>query len=204
MIIAIDINDIIRDTSGQFLKTYQKFINPNFELDENGIYSFNQMEVYPFESEDALIKFKYIDYPYELYARANVMENMLPYIFNTWCDKTLKDLDEENIPHIILFSPFEMALSIQSTLAFLSSNVFRCREYYFPTNSMTIYDKADIVVTTQPSLIEQCPENKIVIKIETDYNKDIETQYSYKSLSSLINDPKKLIINILENKNNDR
>ena len=129
---------------------------------------------------------------------------MLPYIFNTWCDKTLKDLDEENIPHIILFSPFEMALSIQSTLAFLSSNVFRCREYYFPTNSMTIYDKADIVVTTQPSLIEQCPENKIVIKIETDYNKDIETQYSYKSLSSLINDPKKLIINILENKNNDR
>lgn len=204
MIIAIDINDIIRDTSGQFLKTYQKFINPNFELDENGIYSFNQMEVYPFESEDALIKFKYIDYPYELYARASVMENMLPYIFNTWCDKTLKDLDEENIPHIILFSPFEMALSIQSTLAFLSSNVFRCREYYFPTNSMTIYDKADIVVTTQPSLIEQCPENKIVIKIETDYNKDIETQYSYKSLSSLINDPKKLIINILENKNNDR
>ena len=204
MIIAIDINDIIRDTSGQFLKTYQKFINPNFELDENGIYSSNQMEVYPFESEDALIKFKYIDYPYELYARASVMENMLPYIFNTWCDKTLKDLDEENIPHIILFSPFEMALSIQSTLAFLSSNVFRCREYYFPTNSMTIYDKADIVVTTQPSLIEQCPENKIVIKIETDYNKDIETQYSYKSLSSLINDPKKLIINILENKNNDR
>ena len=204
MIIAIDINDIIRDTSGQFLKTYQKFINPNFELDENGIYSFNQMEVYPFESEDALIKFKYIDYPYELYARASVMENMLPYIFNTWCDKTLKDLDEENIPHIILFSPFEMALSIQSTLAFLSSNVFRCREYYFPTNSMTIYDKADIVITTQPSLIEQCPENKIVIKIETDYNKDIETQYSYKSLSSLINDPKKLIINILENKNNDR
>ena len=56
--------------------------------------------------------------------RASVMENMLPYTFNTWCDKTLKDLDEENIPHIILFSPFEMALSIQSTLAFLSSNVF--------------------------------------------------------------------------------
>lgn len=203
MVIAIDINDIIRDTSGQFLKTYQKFINPNFELEENGVYSFNQMEVYPFESEDALIKFKYIDYPYELYARASVMENMLPYTFNTWCDKTLRDLDEENIPHIILFSPFEMALSIQSTLAFLSSNVFRCREYYFPTNSMTIYDKADIVITTQPSLIEQCPEDKIVIKIETDYNKDIETKYSYKSLSNVINDPEELIINILENKNND-
>lgn len=204
MVIAIDINDIIRDTSGQFLKTYQKFINPRFELDENGVHSFNQMEVYPFESEDALIKFKYVDYPYELYARASVMENMLPYTFNTWCDKTLKDLDEENVPHIILFSPFEMALSIQSTLAFLSSNVFRCREYYFPTNSMTIYDKADIVITTQPSLIEQCPENKIVIKIETDYNKDIETKYTYKSLSNVINDPKQLIINILENKNNDK
>jgi hypothetical protein len=69
---------------------------------------------------------------------------------------------------------------------------------------MTIYDKADIVITTQPSLIEQCPENKIVIKIETDYNKDIETKYTYKSLSNVINDPEQLIINILENKNNDR
>ena len=201
MTIAIDINDILRDTSGQFLKIYKKYKDTNFELDEDGFSSFNKLEVFPFKSEEELFQFKYIDYPYELFGRAEVIDNqLLPYIFNDWYERTLRNLDEENIPHVILFSPFELGISIQSTLSFLSKNTFRVREFYFPTNSLSIYDRADIVITCQPSLIEECPEDKFVFKIKRDYNKDIETKYEFNSLIDLIKDENNTLVKILENK----
>ena len=152
MKIAIDINDIIRDNMSRFMEVYQKYIDPQFEIKPEDVDSFDQMEVYPFEDRDDLAKFKYVDYPYELYGRAQCCDKMLPYVLNDWMEKTLRDLDEENVPEVMFFSPFEIGLAIQSTFAFLSGNTFRVREVYFPIDSMTIYDRADIVITAQPSL----------------------------------------------------
>lgn len=202
MTIAIDINDVIRDNMYQFKTIYEKFINPDFDIDLKDITSYNMLEIYPFDGEEDLAKFKYVDYPYELYGRAQCCDKMLPYVLNDWLERTLRDVDEENIPNVMFFSPFEMGLAIQSTYAFLSGNTFRVRELYFPTNSITIYDRADIVITAQPSLIENCPEGKTVIKIEKPYNKDIETKYSFNSLMDVIKDENNTVINILEHKEN--
>ena len=65
---------------------------------------------------------------------------------------------------------------------------------------MTIYDRADVVITAQPSLIENCPENKTVIKVVKPYNKNIETKYSFGSMMDIINDPDRTLIKIIENK----
>ena len=200
MTIAIDINDVIRDNMYMFMAVYNKFVDPDFDIDVKDVDSFDQMEIYPFEDRDDLAKFKYIDFPYELYGRAPCCDKMLPYTLNDWLEKTLRDLDEENIPEVMFFSPFEMGLSIQSTFAFLSGNTFRVREMYFPMDSMSIYDRADVVITAQPSLIENCPEGKIVIKVNKPYNKEVETKYAFDSIMDIIDDENKTVIKILEHR----
>ena len=201
MTIAIDINDVIRDNMHQFRYIYQKYIDGSFDIDLNDIKSYNLMDHYPFSTEDELHQFKYIDYAYELYGRAELCDKMLGYALNDYLEKTLRDLDE--IPNVILFSPFEIGLTIQSTYSFLSAKTIRARELYFPIDSMTIYDRADVVITAQPSLIENCPEGKTVIKVEKPYNKEIETKYTFKSMLDIINDPNETLIKIIENKIED-
>lgn len=201
MTLAIDINDVIRDNMYQFKYIYQKYIDGSFDIDLNDIDTYNMMDHYPFDSETDLQQFKYIDYPYELYGRAELCDKMLAYALNDYLEKTLKDLDE--VPNIILFSPFEIGLTIQSTFSFLSARTIRAREIYFPVDSMTIYDRADVVVTAQPSLIENCPDGKTVIKINKPYNKEIETKYSFDSMMDIINDPNETLIKIMENNTND-
>ena len=202
MVLAIDINDVIRDNIWQFHHIYNKYVG-TVDIEYEDVNSFNMMEVYPFNSEEELYRFKYEEYPYELYGRAECCDKNLPYMLNDWLEKTLRNLDEENIPHVIFFSPFEMGLTIQSTFAFLSGKGFRPREVYFPINSLTIYDRADIVITAQPSLIEECPEDKYVIKINKPYNKECESLYSFDSMMNVINDKDETIIKILENRINN-
>ena len=199
MVIAIDINDVIRDNMFQFRSIYQKFMDTNFDIELDEIVSFNMMEVYPFRSDEELFQFKYVDYAFELFARAECCDKMLPYMFNDWVEKTLKNLDEELIPEVILFSPFEMGLTIQSTYSFLATKGIRVRGIIFPKDSSKIYDMADIVITTQPSLIENCPENKTVIKINKPYNKECECKYSFNSMMDIIQDKNETIINLLKN-----
>lgn len=198
MTLAIDINDVIRDNMFQFRYIYQKYVDSSFEIDLNDIDTYNMMDHYPFGDENELNQFKYIDYAFELYGRAEACDKRLPYALNDYLEKTLKDLDE--VPNVILFSPFEIGLTIQSTFSFLSARTIRAREIYFPIDSMTIYDRADVVITAQPSLIENCPEDKTVIKIVKPYNKEIETKYSFNSMMDVINDPNETLIKIIENK----
>lgn len=198
MTLAIDINDVIRDNMYQFRQVYQRYIDGGFDIDLNDIDTYNMLNHYPFESESELNQFKYVDFAFELYGRAETCDKMLSYALNDYIEKTLKDIDD--IPNIILFSPFEIGLTIQSTFSFLAARTIRARELYFPVDSMTIYDRADVVITAQPSLIENCPKGKCVIKINKPYNKEIETKYSFNSLMDIINDENETIVKIMDHK----
>lgn len=197
MKIAIDINDVIRDYTTQFKKIYQKGIDQSFEIDDKDINSFDLFEVFPFSDRNAYNTFRYIDYAFEIYGRAEATHKMLPYRFNDWMQKTLRNLDEDKIPDIMLVCPFETGLAIQSTYAFLAKISSRVREVYFPIDSLTIWDKCDILITANPNLIENVPEGKTVIKIETPYNIQSEAKYTFKSLMDVINDPNETVIKIL-------
>lgn len=201
MTIAIDINDVIRDNMTQFKNVYQKYIDPDFDVEFDDMTTYGELTNYPFNGESELQKFKYVDYPFELYGRAQCCDKMLPYVLNDWLERTLRDVDEEYVPDTMFFSPFEIGLTIQSTFAFLSGNTFRVRDVYFPIDSHTIYDRADIVITAQPSLITNCPEGKTVIKVEKPYNKDIECKYTFKSLMDIIKDENNTIIKLITNNN---
>ena len=101
MTIAIDINDVIRDNMFQFKTVYQKYIDGSFDIDLNDIDTYNMLDHYPFDDESALQQFKYVDFPFELYGRAETCDKMLSYALNDYLEKTLKDLDE--VPNVILF-----------------------------------------------------------------------------------------------------
>lgn len=197
--IAIDINDTLRDNLYQFRRIYQKHIDPSFEIELEDIDDFDLYNVFPFENRDAYNEFKYIDCPFELYGRAEACDKFLPYRLNDWINNTLRDFEEDKIPNIIFTSPFEMGLTIQSSLSFLNKMGSRVREYYFPIDSSTIWDRCDVLITANPNLIQNCPSDKVVIAITKPYNKDIQTKYRFDTLMDVINDKNETIIKMIDN-----
>lgn len=197
--IAVDINDVIRDFTRQFKNQYQKHIDYTFDIDYDDIYTLEFDEIFPFKDKQSYETFRYIDYPYEIYGRAEAMDKMLPYRFNDWIQTTLRDTDEENIPEVMFVSPLESNLTIQATMAFLAKLPSRVREVYFPENSDTIWDKCDILISANPLLLNKKPEGKISIKIDAPYNHDVEADFSFPSLMEIIQDSNDTIMNLIEN-----
>lgn len=196
--IAIDLNDVIRDYTSQFIDQYTKNIDPDCEIELEDVTDFDFYNVFHFDSREDYSNFKYVDYAYELFLKAQPMDRMLSYRFNDWLQTTLRDLEEENIPEVMLVSPLEANLTIQATLGFLSKLPSRVREIYFPVDSATIWDRCDILITANPNLISNVPEGKTVIKVEAPYNKDAECEYTFKSMMDIITDKEDTIIKLLE------
>lgn len=199
MKIAIDINDVLRDFTGQFKKQYIKHIDSRFDIKDEDINSSDLFEVFPFDNREQYEKFRYVDCPYEIYGRAEPMDQMLPYRFNDWLQNTLRDVDEDKIPDVMLVSPLEANLTIQATYAFLAKLPTRAREVYFPIDSSTVWERCDILITANPLFLNNVPEGKIAIKINMPYNKDIECKYSFNSMMEIINDNEDTIISLIEN-----
>lgn len=202
--IAIDVNDVLRDYTRQFADIYKKFINPSFDIAYDDINDFDFLKIFPFldtEGNSDRIKynkFKYEDYSFEIYGRAEAMDRMLPADFNLWTQNTMRNFDDDILPEIIIFSPFEMNLSIQSTLSFLARFGIRVRQIEFPLDSVKMWDKCDIMITTNPHLLEAKPEDKISIKIKAPYNKDSKGTYEFNSMMDVIHDENNTIINLIE------
>lgn len=208
MKIAIDINDVVRDYTNQFIKCYQKIVDPSFEITQEEITDFDFFNVFPFldsngnKNKDLYYRFKYEDAAYDLFGRAETTEKRLSSEMTLWLQNTLRNFEYDKIPDILFVSPFEMNLSIQSTLSFLARIGTRVREIYFPTNSLTIWDKCDILITANPNLIENVPKGKIVFKIKTPYNSNTKTKYEYDNLIDIIHDSNNNLEKLIENNAN--
>lgn len=208
MKIAIDINDVLRDYTRQFKLQYQKFIDPYFDISDEEITTLDFYEIFPFENEDEYKKFKYINNAFEIFGRAEAVDKMLPYRFNDWVQNYMRDFDKDNMPEIMLVSPFEANMTIQATLLFLSTIGARVREIYFPVDSQTVWDRCDILITANPVYLENVPEGKFVIKINKPYNKETFNGgsgmlYEFNSMMDVINDKEEIIRKIIEKKDAD-
>lgn len=203
--IAIDVNDVLRDYTRQFANMYKKVIDNSFDISYEEINDFNFLNIFPFLDEDGnadmmlFNKFKYEDCSFEIYGRAEAMDRMLPADFNLWTQNTLRNFDDEKLPEIIIFSPFEMNLSIQSTLSFLARFGVRIREIHFPVDSVKMWDKCDIMITANPNLLNAKPDGKVSIKINAPYNTEAKGDYEFDSMLDVIHDENNTIINLIEN-----
>lgn len=194
MKIAIDLNDVIRDYSRNFVKYFKKGINHSFNEDEVEFYTNDMQILLPFTSYEQYRRFVYEDYPFELYGKCAAVDKNLPRDLNEWIEFDLLDNDIE----VMFVSPMECDLTIQSTFSFLAKIGSRVREVYFPIDSATVWDKCDILITANPRFFYSKKEGKQIVKINKEYNKDFESDFSYDSLLDIIKDN-----NFIENIIND-
>jgi len=202
--IGIEVNGVLRNTLGKIRQIYEKFMIENnseektFMLDSSGntesivqnepfeykllknVNSLNLMSHFAFKSEDELYNFLYQEFTMQIFGHAESTEM---HTFHTLNDVYLKY--RNNNDFLILSD--EIGKSKPATLFFLSK--FGCQlekvKFYSDTTKNSIWDEVDILVTSNPNLIDEHPLDKVIIKFKTDYNKKNKSKHEISSLSKL-------------------
>jgi hypothetical protein len=77
-----------------------------------------------------------------------------------------------------------MGRSKPASLFFLSK--FGCQiekvKFYSNTTINSMWDEIDVLLTANPDLILEKPKDKIVVKYNTIYNKNVESEYEINTL----------------------
>ena len=202
MRIGIEINGVLRDTIGKFTQLYEKHMidekedgNKTYELDMSGnteelipkedfeyrilsdVTSLNLMDHFRFNDENELYSFMYEDFAMQIFGHAGSSET---FSFNDLNEFYLKYRDENEL----LIVSDEMGKSKPASLFFLSK--FGCLvekiKFYSNTTINSMWDEIDILLTANPSLLLEKPNNKIVVKYNTPYNKNVNCEYEIDSL----------------------
>ncbi len=202
MKIGIEINGVLRDTIGKFTQLYEKHMieenesdNQVFEMDLSGnteelvsvekfeykilsdVTSLNLMNHFSFNDDDDLYKFMYNDFVMQIFGHAGSTET---FTFNDLNDIYLKYRDN----HELLIVSDEIGKSKPASLFFLSK--FGCQlekiKFYSNLTKNTMWDEIDILLTANPDLILEKPNDKIVVKYNTIYNKDVNSDYEISTL----------------------
>jgi len=206
MKIGIDVNGVLRDTILKFDLVYQKnliekkdeeFLGQTFELDLSGntslieseesnfeykkiseVTSLNLQNHYSFQSDEELFSFLYEDFAMEIFGHSPSTEMTT---FNVLNDIYFEFRDEFELTIV----SNEIGKSKPSTLFFLSK--FGCLLekviFYSESTKNNMWNEVDILLTSNPELLLDKPENKIVVKYNTNYNKQIESKYEITSIS---------------------
>jgi hypothetical protein len=202
--IGIEVNGVLRNTLGKIQQTYEKFLIENnstektYILDESGntesiiqeeefeyevlgnIDSLDLLNHFKFKSDDELYEFLYQEFAMQIFGHAESSEM---HTFHTLNDIYLKYRSTNDI---VIVSD-EIGKSKPATLFFLSK--FGCQiekiKFYSDTTKNSIWDEVDVLVSANPSLIEDHPENKVVIKFNTQYNKTNKSEHEIISLKEL-------------------
>jgi len=210
--IGIEINGVLRDTIGKFTQLYEKHMieekddgSKTFELDMSGnteelvspeefeykilndVTSLNLMDHFSFNDENELYSFMYEDFAMQIFGHAGSTEtftfNDLNEIYHNYRDK-----------NELLIVSDEMGKSKPASLFFLSK--FGCLlekiKFYSNITINSMWDEIDVLLTANPQLILEKPKDKIVVKYNTTYNKNVEADYEIEKLKEFDDILKKL------------
>jgi len=182
MKIAIDLNDVLRDYTANFGEYFKKGYNQDINLEELEITTNDLSQVFPFKSRYDYEHFVYEDFAWELFAKCPSCERGLGAAFSNWVTKTITNIDVDEPIDVIIVSTMEYGITIPATYWFISKLGCRAREIYLPTDSSTIWDKCDVLITANPNLLAEKPAEKKSVKIKTDYNVDCEADFEYNNM----------------------
>jgi len=115
-------------------------------------------------------KFMYEDYLFEIHGLAPAMYKGLENDVQKFYQKY------SNFAEFIIISK-ENGYTIPPTLFFLSKVMFRARKILFPQTNKELWKDIDILITTDPELLDNIPWNKKVIKADRPYNQNIKKGY---------------------------
>ena len=194
MRIGIEMNGVLRDTILKFRQLYEKFnidLMPELEESEEPVFKYEVIEPidsldllnhFTFPSKDEFYSFMYEEHPMEIFGHSPSVEM-----------STMNDLNEfyyemrDN--HDILIVSDEIGKSKPSSLFFLSK--FGCLiekvKFYSESTIDSMWNEIDVLLTANPNLLLNCPKDKKVIKFETEYNKQVDSDLSITTLKELKN-----------------
>ena len=194
MRIGIEMNGVLRDTILKFRQLYEKFnidLMPELEESEEPVFKYEVIEPidsldllnhFTFPSKDEFYSFMYEEHPMEIFGHSPSVEM-----------STMNDLNEfyyemrDN--HDILIVSDEIGKSKPASLFFLSK--FGCLiekvKFYSESTIDSMWNEIDVLLTANPNLLLNCPKDKKVIKFETEYNKQVDSDLTITTLKELKN-----------------
>lgn len=191
MRIGIELNGVLRDTLRKIQQEYEKWFlnNPFKEENEDDDFEYEvlsdltSLEIskhLKFRNEDELYDFLYKEHTMEIFGHAGSMEPSGLLDLNDFY------LDMRDNHDIIIVSD-EIGKSKPASLFFISK--FGCLvesvKFYSESTINSLWDSVDILLTANPKLLLNHPQNKIVIKFNTTYNQDVESDFQISSLKEL-------------------
>jgi len=212
--IGIEINGVLRDTIGKFTQLYEKHMidedeydGKTFDIDMSGnteelaskevfeykiisdVTSLNLTDHFRFNDEDELYSFMYEDFAMQIFGHAGSSET---FTFNQLNDLYLKYREKNEL----LIVSDEIGKSKPASLFFLSKFGCLIEKIKFYSNSTinSMWDEVDILLTSNPSLILEKPKDKIVVKYNTTYNKNISCDYEINSFEEFDETLQKIIL----------
>ncbi len=213
MKIAFDLNGVIRDV---FLKTEQVYTKYYLEeKDDEVVSEYNEdteqweensteddfeyginlpvtsmdlINHFKFRTSDELYNFFYVDFPMNIFGHSPSISGNT---FNILNDLYI-DYREDNEIYII---SDEIGKSKPSTLFFLSK--YGCLieniKFYSKTTLVDTFNEFDVMITSNPDFLSREDINKKIIKINTTYNQDYNTDFMIDDISEVNNILKKII-----------
>jgi hypothetical protein len=187
---GIEINGVLRNTLGKIEQTYQKFyIDKTEGIEDEGSFEYkittpiNSLELknhFAFQSDEEVYSFLYEEFPMEIFGHAQSSE------YTTFNDLNDIYINFRDYFDFLIVSD-EIGRSKPASLFFLSK--FGCQlekvKFYSNITINSMWDELDILLTSNPSLLLDYPEGKILIKYETEYNKDIPSTHTISSIKEL-------------------
>ena len=200
--IGIEINGVLRDTFTKFTQLYEKHMieensdgNTKYNIDLSGnteividladfeykiisdIDSLNMMNHFSFVDENELYRFMYEDFAMQIFGHAGSTET---FTFNDLNEIYQKYRDTNDL----LIVSDEMGKSKPASLFFLSK--FGCQlekiKFYSNLTINSMWNEIDILLTANPTLLLEKPKDKIVVKYNTNYNKNVDCEYVINTL----------------------
>jgi hypothetical protein len=171
MKVGIVINNILRDYISNLVRTYERYTG-NEAIQP--IDPYNLDPSFPLSGEDeneikSVQHFIHIDAPLEILGGAD--ETELGII------QKLNVLQTEIEDELVLINR-DSIKGRSATLFFLSKHNFGLNEIKFPDTYEGCWDGVDMIITDHPDIMDAKPENKILIKLEGDYNKEYNADYT--------------------------
>jgi hypothetical protein len=189
MRIGVELNGVLRDTLKKIQQEYEKwyienpFNNSEEDFEYQIISDIDTLEIgnhLKFKDEDELYNFLYKEHTMEIFGHAGSVEISSMMDFNEF----YLDIRDK---HDILIVSDEMGKSKPASLFFISK--FGCLvetvKFYSESTINSLWDSVDILLTANPKLLLEHPENKRVIKFNTNYNSEINIEHSISSIKEL-------------------
>jgi len=191
MIIGIELNGVLRDTLKKIKEVYEKWYLENPFLEEDEKESFERKVIsdltsldiskhLSFKDDDEVYNFLYSEYTMEIFGHAGSTE------VSGMMDLNEFYFDMRNNHEIIIVSD-EIGKSKPASLFFISK--FGCLvesvKFYSESTINSMWNSIDVLLTANPNLLLNHPTDKLVIKFNTIYNKDISVEHEISSIKEL-------------------